>query len=43
MALFKDDKRKLENAEQDKTKKTMFKGFDAADFADLAAYYSTLK
>ena len=43
MDLFKGDKRKLEDAEQDKTKKTMFKGLDAADFADLAAYYSTLK
>ena len=43
MDLFKGDKRKLKDAEQDKTKKTMFKGLDAADFADLAAYYSTLK
>lgn len=40
MDLFKGDKRKLDNAEQDRTKKTMFKGLDAADFADLAAYYS---
>jgi cytochrome c oxidase subunit 2 len=40
MDLFKGDKRKLEDAEQEKTKKTMFKGLDAADFADLAAYYS---
>jgi len=40
MDLFKGDKRKLEGAEQDKIKKTMFKGLDAADFADLAAYYS---
>jgi cytochrome c553 len=40
MDLFKGDKRKLEDAEQDKTKKTMFKGLDAADFADLTAYYS---
>jgi cytochrome c553 len=40
MDLFKGDKRKLEDAEQEKTKKTMFKGLDGADFADLAAYYS---
>jgi len=43
MDLFKGDKRKLEDAEQDKIKKTMFKGLDAADFADLAPYYSTLR
>ncbi|MGH7853966.1 MAG: c-type cytochrome [Candidatus Binatia bacterium] len=43
MDLFKGDKRKLDDAEQEKTKKTMFKGLDAADFADLAVYYSTLK
>ena len=43
MDLFKGDKRKLEDAEQDKTKKTMFKGLDDNDFADLAAYYATLK
>ena len=43
MALFKDDKRKLEDAEQEKTKKAMFKNLSAADFAALAAYYSTLK
>jgi cytochrome c553 len=43
MDLFKGNKRKLEDAEQDKTKKTMFKGLDPADFTDLAAYYSTLK
>jgi len=43
MALFGGDRRKLEDAEQDKIKKTMFKGLDPADFDDLAAYYSTLK
>jgi cytochrome c553 len=43
MDLFKGDKRKLEDAEQEKTKKTMFKGLHAAAFADLAAYFSTLK
>lgn len=43
MDLFKGDKRKLDDAEQDKTKKAMFKGLEAADFADLTAYFSTLK
>jgi len=43
MDLFKGDKRKLEDADQEKTKKTMFKGLDAADFTDLAAYFATLK
>ena len=43
MGLFGGDKRKLEDAEQEKNKKTIFKGLDAADFADLAAYYATLK
>jgi cytochrome c553 len=42
MALFGGDKRKLEDAEQEKIKKTMFKGLDAADYADLAAYYATV-
>src|SRR3989304_8142767 len=42
MDLFKGDKRKLEDAEQDKTKKTMFKGLDDNDYADLAAYFATL-
>ena len=43
MDLFKGDKRKLDEAEQEKTKKTMFKALSAADFADLAAYFATLK
>jgi cytochrome c553 len=43
MDLFKGDKRKLDDAEQDKTKKTMFNGLGAVDFGDLAAYYATLK
>lgn len=43
MALFGSDKRKLEDAEQEKIKKTMFKALDPADFDELAAYYSTLK
>jgi cytochrome c553 len=43
MDLFKGDKRKLDDAEQEKIKKTMFQGLDAAAFAGLAAYYSSLK
>ena len=43
MALFGVDKRKLENAEFEENKKRAFKGLDENDFADLAAYYSTLK
>jgi len=43
MALFGGDKRKLEDAEQEKIKKTMFKGLDPADYDDLAAYYATVK
>jgi cytochrome c553 len=43
MALFGGDKRKLEDAEQEKIKKTMFKALDPADFDELAAYYATLK
>jgi cytochrome c553 len=40
MELFKGDKRKLDDAEQERTKKAMFKGLNPADFADLAAYYA---
>jgi cytochrome c553 len=43
MDLFKGDKRKLEDAEQEKTKKAMFQALQAAAFADLAAYYANLK
>jgi len=43
MALFGGDKRKLENAEFEENKKRIFKGLAENDFADLAAYYSTLK
>jgi len=43
MALFGSDKRKLDDAEQEKIKKTMFKALDPADFDQLAAYYSTVK
>lgn len=43
LALFKEDKRKLEDATLDENKKRILKGLDENDFADLAAYYSTLK
>ena len=43
MALFAGDKRKIEPVENDEAKKRIFKGLDAPDFADLAAYYATLK
>ncbi len=43
MALFGSDKRKLDDAEQEKIKKTMFKALDTAAFDDLAAYYETVK
>jgi len=43
MALFGGDKRKLEDAEQEKIKKTMFKALGPADFDELAAYYATQK
>ena len=43
MNLFAGDKRKLEVADLEDTKKRVFKGLDDADFADLATYYATLK
>jgi hypothetical protein len=43
MALFGSDKRKLDDAAADDNKKRIFKELGASDFADLAAYYSTLK
>jgi cytochrome c553 len=43
LALFKEDKRKPEDAALDENKKRILKGLDENDFADLAAYYSTLK
>ena len=43
MALFGGDKRKLEDTEQEKFKKTMFKALDPANFDQFAAYYATLK
>jgi len=43
LALFKADKRRLEDATLDENKKRILKGLDDNDFADLAAYYATLK
>jgi len=43
LALFKENKRKPEDAVLDENKKRILKGLDDNDFADLAAYYSTLK
>ena len=43
LALFKEDKRKLEDPTLDENKKRILKGLDDNDFADLAAYFSTLK
>lgn len=43
MALFGSDKRKLEDAGLEESKKRVFKGLTESDFADLAAYYATLK
>lgn len=43
MALFAGDKRKLADAGLEETKKLIFKPLSEADFADLAAYYATLK
>jgi cytochrome c553 len=43
ITLFGGDKRKLDDAASDETKKRIFKGLAENDFADLAAYYATLK
>lgn len=43
MALFGTDKRKLEDAGLDETKKKIFKGLSESDLANLAVYYATLK
>lgn len=43
LTLFKADQRKLQDAALDENKKRILKGLDENDFADLAAYYSTLK
>jgi cytochrome c553 len=43
MALFGSDKRKLDDAGSEEAKKRIFKGLTDNDFADLAAYYASLK
>jgi cytochrome c553 len=43
MALFGGDKRALEDSEQEKIKKSVFKGLAPADFDHLATYYAMLK
>jgi cytochrome c553 len=43
MVLFGSDKRKLDDAGSEEAKKRIFKGLSENDFADLAAYYATLK
>jgi cytochrome c553 len=43
MALFGSDKRKLDDAGSEESKKRIFKGLAESDFMDLAAYYSSLK
>jgi cytochrome c553 len=43
LTILKEDKRKLDDATVDETKKKMLKSMSDADLADLAAYYSTLK
>jgi cytochrome c553 len=43
MALFAGDRRRVEEAEQDKLKKSIFKALKPADFDALAAYYATLR
>ena len=43
LTLFKEDKRKLDDAILEENKKRILKGLDDNDFADLAAYYSTLR
>jgi cytochrome c553 len=43
MTILKEDKRKLEDATMDETKKTMLKPMSDADLAAVAAYFSSLK
>jgi len=43
MAQFAGDKRKLDDAGSEDAKKKVFNGLTDSDFADLAAYYATLK
>jgi cytochrome c553 len=42
-ALFASDKRKLDDAGLEESKKRVFKGLAENDLADLAVYYATLK
>lgn len=41
--LFKEDKRKLEDATAEETKKKMMKSLSDSDIADLAAYFASLR
>ena len=41
--MFKEDKRKLEEATVDDTKRKMMKGLSDSDIAELAAYFASLK
>ena len=43
MLLFKEDKRKLDDAAQDDLKKKILKAMDDRQIADVAAYYASLK
>jgi cytochrome c553 len=43
MALFGSDKRKLDDAGSEESKKRLFKGLTESDVTELAAYYSSLK
>jgi cytochrome c553 len=43
LTILKENRRKLDDAAQDETKKTMLKPLSDADLAGLAAYFSSLK
>jgi cytochrome c553 len=43
LTILKEDKRKLDNATDDETKKKMLKPLSVSDLAALAAYFSSLK
>ncbi len=43
LTLWKEDKRKLENASEEQTKKAMLKPLSDADLSGLAAYFATVK
>jgi len=43
MLILREDKRKLDDPAMDELKKKVLKGLSEQDFADLAAYYSSLK